>query len=565
MKRYVIILLLSAFVLPLSANGQRDMIILVQPFSNAGDNRYAWLSAGMADSVINDLLLVKNIRVISEKDRKKSLNEIEFGMSGMVDEQKAIRAGGMLGANIIFTGSYTVINNSIRVVAKLIDVKTGELVKTAKLDGSLDNIFQLQDRIVITLLAEAQKVDIKNIRPLVVTDDDKRAISDAPKTSFSAYEWYSKGLQIRYTNPRQALEFFEKAIAVDANYGDALEQAGYIAGTNFSEFDKGLGYLTRAESAYRIQPGANSEKYANVMINIGTLHWNRGELDRALGFYFKARDTYNNLGKRMSFGYASSAWGIGLIYYGKRQLNESLQWYNESKTVYDGLAMQNTSSYADLLTNFGSAYYSMYRHDDALGYYNRAKSILDGLQLQNTTAYANALWGIGLIFYEKRDYPQALRYYTDAERAFTNLGMQNSSTFATFIMNIGIVHERMSRFQEALDYYIRCKSIYDRLNLHNTLNYGNLLMNIGVVYQRQNSLDQALQYFISSRDLLERLNVRNSQSYANALYNIAYVYDAKGETQQAIQFYRRAAELYGQLGSAEWQQRALNRIRELGN
>jgi tetratricopeptide (TPR) repeat protein len=563
MKRSAIILLLFSLVLPLSADGQRDMIILVQPFSNASDSSYAWLSAGMADSVINDLLLVKNVRVISEKDRKKSLGEIEFGMSGMVDEQKAIRAGGMLGANIIFTGSYTVINRSIRVVAKLIDVKTGELVKTAKLDGTLDNIFQLQDRIVITLLAEAQKVDIKNIRPLVVTDDDKRAISDAPKTSFSAYEWYSKGLQIRYTNPRQALEFFENAIAADANYGDALEQAGYIAGTNFSEFERGLGYLNRAESAFKRHPGQRSEKYANVMINIGTIYWNRQELDRALGFYFRARDTFTGLGKRMSLGYASAAWGIGLIYYGKRQLNESLQWYNESKTVYDGLSMQNTSSYADLMTNFGSNYHSMFRYDDALGYYNRAKSILDGLQLQNTTAYANALWGIGLIYYEKLDYASALRYYTDAERAFMNLGMQNSATFATFIMNIGIVHEKMNRFQEALDYYIRCKSIFDRLGLQNTLNYGNLLMNIGVVHQRQNSLDQALQYFMNSRDLLERLNLRNSQSYANALYNIANVYDAKRQTPQAVQFYESAAEVYGRIGNTEWQQRALNRIREL--
>lgn len=564
MKKLATILLVAAFILPLSANGQRDMIILVHPFANAGDTKYAWLSAGMADSVINDLLLVKNVRVISEKDRQKGLQEIEFSMSGMVDEQKAVRAGSMLGANVIFTGSYTVINNSVRVIAKLIDVKTGELVKTAKLDGSLDNIFQLQDKIVITLLAEAQKVDIKDIRPLVITEQDKRAISDAPKTSFTAYEWYSKGLNIRYTNPRQALEHFEKAIAIDRDYGDALEQAGYIAGTNFSEFDKGLGYLNRAEAAYRRHPGANTEKYASVMINIGTLQWNRGELDRALGFYFKARDTYDHLGKRMSFGYASATWGIGLIYYGKRQLNEALEYYNESKTVYDGLAMQNTSSYADLMTNFGSTYYSMYRHDDALNYYNISKRILDGLQLQNTTAYANALWGIGLIYYEKRDYARALENYNAAERSFINLGMQNSSTYATFIMNIGLVYERQNRFQDALTYYTRCKSIFDRLGLQNTLNYGNLLMNIGVVHQRQNNLDEALRYFTGSKTLLERLNVRESQSYANALYNIAYIHDVKGQGQLAAQFYRSAAEIYGRIGSAEWRDRALNRARELG-
>ncbi|HPA72506.1 MAG TPA: tetratricopeptide repeat protein [Spirochaetota bacterium] len=563
MKKIAIILLVTCLALPLAANGPRDMVILVHPFANAGDSRYAWLSAGMADSVMSDLLLVKNIRVISERDRKKGLQEIEFSMSGMVDEQKAVKAGSMLGANVIFTGSYTVINNSVRVIAKLIDVKTGEMVKTAKLDGSLDNIFQLQDRIVITLLAEAQKAEIRDIRPPVISDQDKRAISDAPKTTFSAYEWYSKGLNIRYTNPRQALEFFEKAIAIDRNYGDALEQAGYIAGVNFSQFDRGLEYLNRAEAAFRSHPGANTEKYAGVMISIASIHWNRQDLDRSLNYYFRARDTYSNLGKRLSFGYASSVWGIGLIYYGKRQLAEALRWYQESKEVYDSLGMQNTSSYADLLTNFGSAYYSMYRHNEAFDYYSRSKRILDDLQLQNTTAYANAVWGLGLILYERRDYDQALEHYTVAERSFINLGMRNSATYATFIMNIALVYEKQNRFDEALDYYGRCRSIYDALGLRNTLNYGNLLMNIGVVHQRRNNLDQALRHFTESRDVLARLNVRESQSYANALYNIGTVHDRQGRRGEAARFYREAAGIYERIGSAEWRDRALNRAGEL--
>lgn len=564
MKKIILLLCIMSLVLPLYAVSQRTMIVLVHPFSNTGDDRYEWLSAGMADSVISDLMMVKNVRVISEKDRRKTVKEIEFSMSGMVDEQAAVKAGSMVGANVIFTGSFAVINNNVRVVAKLIDVKSGELMKTAKLDGSLDKIFQLQDKIVITLLAEAQKVEIENIRPLVVTDEDKKAIHNKPGVSFSAYEWYSKGLQVRYNNPAKALDYYRKAIGADPNYGDALEQAGYISGSVFNRFDESIDYLNRAERVFRGHPGEQSEKYANVIIDIGTIYWSKGELDRARDYYSKARDIFDSLGMRNSFGYASASWGLGLIYYGKRQSSESLRYYNESQSIYEILGLQNTTSFADLMTNFGSLYHTMYRHDDALGYYFKSRSILDGLQLQNTTAYANALWGIGLIYYEKQNFDEALRYYTGAERTMVHLRMQNTAAYANLIMNIGIVQERLNRLDEATDYYTRCKNIFESLNLQNTLNYGNLLMNMGLVYQRQNNSRQALQLFFSSKSLFERLQVQNSQSYANALYNIAYTYDVQGQRDQAVQYYRSAADVYGNLNIRDWEQRARNRVRELG-
>ncbi|HPB82321.1 MAG TPA: tetratricopeptide repeat protein [Spirochaetota bacterium] len=564
MKRIISFLFIIAIALPLHAVRDRDMIVLVHPFSNTGDNRYEWLSAGMADSVISDLMMVKNVRVISEKDRRKTVKEIEFSMSGMVDEQAAVKAGSMVGANVIFTGSFAVINNNVRVVAKLIDVKSGELVKTAKLDGTLDKIFQLQDRIVITLLAEAQKIELKDVRPVVITEEDKNAIHNKPEVSFSAYELYSKGLQIRYNNPSKALEYYKKAIEYDPNYGDALEQAGYISGSVFNRFDESIDFLNRAERVFRNHPGEQSEKYANVIIDIGTIYWSKGELDRARDYYNKARNIFDSLGMRNSFGYASASWGLGLIYYGKRQTAESLRYYNESQSIYEILGLQNTTSFADLMTNFGSLYHTMYRHDDALSYYFKSRSILDSLQLQNTTAYANALWGIGLIYYEKQNYDEALRYYTSAERTMVNLRMQDTAAYANLIMNVGIVHERLNRLDDAMRYYNRCKNIFETLNLQNTLNFGNLLMNMGLVFQRQNNNRQALQYFFSSKSLLERLQVQNSQSYANALYNIAYTYDVQGQREQAVQYYRSAADIYRNINIRDWEQRARNRIQELG-
>ncbi len=62
------------FLLPFYALlADRSLIILVNPFVNNG-NSHSWLSAGITDTVTNDLKSIGKVTVISQEDRKKALN-----------------------------------------------------------------------------------------------------------------------------------------------------------------------------------------------------------------------------------------------------------------------------------------------------------------------------------------------------------------------------------------------------------------------------------------------------------------------------------------------------------
>ena len=139
------------------------MSILVYPFENTGEQKFAWISAGMTDTVISDLGRIKDIAVVAESDRKRALEEMKFSRSGMASEENMVAIGKMTGANVIFSGSYLVAGGRIRVNAKLMNVETGRVQSTTKLDGVVDNIFDLQDRVVFSLLSETEKIQIAHI------------------------------------------------------------------------------------------------------------------------------------------------------------------------------------------------------------------------------------------------------------------------------------------------------------------------------------------------------------------------------------------------------------------
>ena len=159
----------------------------------------------MTDSVIADLARIQNISVVSNQDRKRVLEEMKLALSGLVEEDRMMKLGKLTGANVIFTGSYLVSGDRIRVYARLVNVETGKIESVAKIDGTLNGIFDLQDKVVFTLMGETEKITLAGIRPTKLTEQDKKKIEEKPRPSVAAYEWYAKGLEVERTNPKEAL------------------------------------------------------------------------------------------------------------------------------------------------------------------------------------------------------------------------------------------------------------------------------------------------------------------------------------------------------------------------
>ena len=113
--------------------------VAVLDFENvSGDASLAWLSSGIAETLTNDLRAA-TLRII---DRFRVTEAI--AQSGR--ELSALRR--VLAIDRAVVGSFQRAGDRLRITARIVDAQSGECLADAKADGPLDQVFDLQDRIV---------------------------------------------------------------------------------------------------------------------------------------------------------------------------------------------------------------------------------------------------------------------------------------------------------------------------------------------------------------------------------------------------------------------------------
>lgn len=528
MKKALSVIIVSLFTLIFMIDhlpaGQMNM--LVYPFKNSGSKRYSWISLGMTDTVITDLNKIKDIHVISENDRKNAIREIELGQSGLISEESAVRVGRITGANLIFTGSYLVVGERIRVTAKLMMVDTGGIIKTIKVDGTLSNIFELQDKVVISLMAEKDKIVITGITPAKFDEEDRKLIREKVRPKSAAYEFYSRALEMHEKNPKKALALYIKALRKDDRYLDAVNGIIDIH-TTMNKFNRALYYASRAKNLLKQLGMENTGVHAELIGTIGRIYLTKGEYNKALLEYFKAQDILNGLGLQSRGQYAGVMRDIGQVYWTKGEYDRALDYYLKAQAIQDTLGLKKTGSYAILMNNIGLIYKNKGEHDKALDYYTEAQRIRDTLGLQKTGEYAIIMNNIALVYGSKGEYDKALQHYFRAQEIRNKLGMQNTDAYANLMNNIGVTYWEKGEYDKSLYYYLKSQDISKRLRLQNTTVYAALVQNIGSVYSKKGAYDKALQYYFRSQRICKKLGLQKTINYAFLLSNISAIYYMK--------------------------------------
>jgi serine/threonine protein kinase/tetratricopeptide (TPR) repeat protein len=295
--------------------GQRSVVesqrsIAILTFANVTrDAADDWIGTGIAETVTSDLKNVQGIEVIGRPQIFEMLKNMPV-TTNVADDRLAIELGRHLGAWWVVTGAYQRLGERIRITAQVIEVLTAALVKTVKIDGTLDSIFELQDRIVYEL---SRSLDLK------VGKAEAAAIERDETRSVEAFEAYSRGLLNMRTGNRDAIDraiaLFERATTLDPKYAaawSALGGAYYIKGMFLGLLDlteKAEGILRRAvelqpslaqahtwlglalliqgrtdeaiaemQSALELEPGSDSSHQALAR----ALWMGRGEVDEAI-------------------------------------------------------------------------------------------------------------------------------------------------------------------------------------------------------------------------------------------------------------------------------------------
>lgn len=187
--------------------------LAVLPFQNmSGDAEQDYFADGVVEDIITALSRFRSFAVISRNS--------SFVYKGQAVDARQV--GRDLGVGYVLEGSVRRSGKQVRVSAQLIEAATGAHLWAEKLDGTVEDIFDYQDRITEAVVGV--------IEPQIRTFEIERARRKRPE-SLDAYDFYLRALPHVYGMDPDgyaiALTLLGRAIALDPGFALALAYAAW--------------------------------------------------------------------------------------------------------------------------------------------------------------------------------------------------------------------------------------------------------------------------------------------------------------------------------------------------
>jgi TolB-like protein/Tfp pilus assembly protein PilF len=220
--------------------GGNERRIAVLPFQNLGDSADAYFADGMTDAVRGKLTGLPTLQVIGSnssgqyKATTKTPQEIgrELGVDYLLvgKVRWAKQAGG---------------GSRVQVSPELIDTRTAVARWQQPFDASLTDVFQVQADIAAKV---AQALDVE------LGSRQQQALAAQPTQNLAAYDLYLKGQAQAAAgsgaaNQRQAVVYYEQAVALDSSFVPAWVALSYASGLLYSNGAPTPAVANRARAA----------------------------------------------------------------------------------------------------------------------------------------------------------------------------------------------------------------------------------------------------------------------------------------------------------------------------
>jgi TolB-like protein len=317
--------------------------IAVLPFANlSGDPAQDYFSDGITQDIITELSRWRLLAVRS--------GSASFRYRGVAVDLKQVARE--LEVRFLVAGSVRRMGERMRINVQLVDAETGNDIWVEKFDRRSDEIFEVLDRVVQTL--------VSTLVGRVQVSVNERSRRKTP-ASLAAYECVLKCNALSWDDPAGAAEarrLVEKAIELDPEYGMAY---ALLSALSFSRWTDGpLSSEAALERSYVLATRAveldPSESTCQALL--GAVHMQRRSFDAALQYSRRAVELNPNN------QWNAADLGSMLVYVG--QSEEALVWLSRAREIdpyfeepwywrITGLAHMNMQRYAEALAMFSRA------------------------------------------------------------------------------------------------------------------------------------------------------------------------------------------------------------------
>ncbi|HUL35440.1 MAG TPA: protein kinase [Candidatus Eisenbacteria bacterium] len=206
--------------------------VAVLYFENQGGGKEdEYFRDGMTEDIITELSKIAQLQIFPRSE-----------MLAFRDKQTAApQVGQQLGATFVLEGTIRRSGNRLRITAQLVESSTRHSVWAERYDRQLEDVFAIQDEIARSI-AQALRITL--------TPQEEKIIGQKPTENTQAYDFYLRGRSYtRRENMDYALQMFDQAIHLDANFALAYAGIAHLCGLIFEVREQNPAWIERGLAA----------------------------------------------------------------------------------------------------------------------------------------------------------------------------------------------------------------------------------------------------------------------------------------------------------------------------
>ena len=118
--------------------------------------KYTNLGNALSKIIISDFGVLSKLRIVERERLQYLIDELKLtdekvGGKNIMDAEMAPRVGKLLGAHSFVFGSFIRLGKTLRIDVRLVKTETGEIFKTASVEGKPDNVFELAKKLTLEI------------------------------------------------------------------------------------------------------------------------------------------------------------------------------------------------------------------------------------------------------------------------------------------------------------------------------------------------------------------------------------------------------------------------------
>lgn len=379
--------------------------------------------------------------------------------------------------------------------------------------------------------SEKEKLNINALYAQVIENDVEKRIRILEEVAekFPREKRVHYNLGIHYWNKKEfqsAIDSYSKALALDPNFGPALNGMGY-AYADMGNFEKAIESFEKYAS---VSPGD-----ANPLDSLAEIYFQIGQLNNSIKKYEEAIEAQSD--------YFEAYWRVAYVYALKEEYQKALDWI-------DRLIMRSPSPGIKAEAYLWKAFYHYWIGETDLSLNALHMASNQAIQVDNKFCQAYSAWIEGWIDYDRGD----MEKYRGLIQSWFELMLKHQHTYRPAPSNqlysaeqsffLGLSDLRQGRIDSAKTRLKEMESLLPKIDpvFRNRVAFSDYRVFKGEVLLVVGALDDAILSFNGEASL----EIPYMHSWLVLLYNtphprdvLARVYQRKGDLERAIAEYEK--------------------------